>query len=122
MRIAICDDDPEALGMIERALGGLDVEVACANDGRELVDLVAEHGPFDLVITDIALPWMSGLQVVAALRTAGLNVPVLVVTGLHLHDLESRVLQLRGVLLRKPVTIAELRRAVTALAASGAVA
>ena len=123
MRIAICDDDPESLDLFERALAGFDVDFARAADGRQLVELVAEHGPFDLVITDVALPWMSGLQVAASLRTAGLDTPVLMVTGLDRYDLEGRVLRLHdAALLRKPVSIPELRRAVIAIVARQVVA
>jgi CheY-like chemotaxis protein len=113
MRIAICDDDPESLELLELALTGFEVDLERATDGGALVELIAERGPFDLIVTDVGLPCMSGLHVVAALRAVGIETPVLMITGLDRCDLEGRALRLNhAALLRKPVSIPELRRAV----------
>jgi CheY-like chemotaxis protein len=71
-----------------------------------------------LVVTDIDMPWMEGLDVVKALRAAQIDVPVVVVSGLVRPELPELVKALGNALfLRKPIVVAELRRAVATLAA-----
>ena len=115
-RILVADDDPECVELLHHALQTPGVELVTARDGGELLELIAEHGPFDLIVTDINMPWMEGVQVLASARAAGLDTPVLVVTGLSRSDLPDTILQLRRAkLLAKPITIAELRSAVDEL-------
>jgi CheY-like chemotaxis protein len=81
-----------------------------------LVDLLAENGPFDLVVTDVLMPWMEGLQVLLSARAAEIRTPVLVITGLTRPDLQAQVDRLGNAkLLRKPFGIPELRTAVADL-------
>jgi DNA-binding response OmpR family regulator len=117
-RIAIADDDPESLDLLRRALGNPLIEICEATNGAELVQLLAEDGPFDLVITDIHMPWMEGLQVLHSARAAEVSAPVLVITGLEGTDLQAKVARLGNAkLLRKPFGIPELRAAVADLMA-----
>jgi DNA-binding response OmpR family regulator len=116
MRILIADDDPDCLALVEDALRGPDVEFVSAIDGDKLLDRMAAEGPFDLIITDINMPWMQGHQVLASARAAGLATPVLVVTGRHDENLAQTVAELGHTkLLRKPFAIVALRAAVTEL-------
>lgn len=117
-RIVIADDDPDSLALLRLALGNPLIEICEASNGAELVQLLAEDGPFDLVVTDIHMPWMEGLQVLHSARAAEVNAPVLVITGLPGTDLEAKVDRLGNAkLLRKPFGIPELRAAVADLMA-----
>jgi CheY-like chemotaxis protein len=117
-RILIADDDPDTLELIELAVAGPGVEIYRATDGLELLELIAEREPFDLIVTDINMPWIEGLQVLASIREAELETPVLVVTGLDRPGLTDTVARMRyAMLLRKPFEIADLRRAIAALLA-----
>jgi DNA-binding response OmpR family regulator len=117
-RIVIADDDPDSLELLRLALGNPLIEICEATNGAELVQLLAEDGPFDLVITDIHMPWMEGLQVLHSARAAEVSAPVLVITGLEGADLQAKVDRLGNAkLLRKPFGIPELRAAVTDLMA-----
>jgi len=117
-RIVIADDDPDSLELLRLALGNPLVEICEATNGAELVQLLAEDGPFDLVVTDIHMPWMEGLQVLHSARAAEVKSPVLVITGLAGTDLQAKVDRLGNAkLLRKPFGIPELRAAVADLMA-----
>jgi two-component system OmpR family response regulator len=117
-RIVIADDDPDSLELLRLALGSTQVEICEAANGAELVDLLAEGGPFDLVVTDVLMPWMEGLQVLLSARAAEIRTPVLVITGLTRPDLQAQVDRLGNAkLLRKPFGILELRIAVADLMA-----
>jgi CheY-like chemotaxis protein len=116
-RILIADDDLDDLELLELAVDR-DADVYTATNGGELFELVAESAPFDVIVTDLDMPWIPGLQALASIRDAGLGTPVLVVTGLdrpRLHDTIARLGN--AMLLRKPFEIAALRRALVALLA-----
>jgi len=108
VRVLVADDDPVTLSLVAGTITRLGYEVACAEDGDSLLQRAADDGPFDVIVTDVAMPWMSGLQVASSLRTAGLPTPVLVMTALPLEpDLVAR-LGAGAVLLRKPFHLKDL--------------
>jgi CheY-like chemotaxis protein len=120
VRIAVADDDPETLEVLRDALGDQDVELHEATNGAELLSLLAEGAPFDLVVTDVSMSWMSGLQVMLSLRNAGIGVPVLVITGLADPELAAQVARLgRARLLRKPIGLETLLGSVCELLEGG---
>lgn len=83
-RVYIVEDHPdvrETYIMFLRAIGGLDVLGAAAT-GQQALDEVPALAP-DLVIIDVSLPGMSGLDIVKALRERSPSVRLLVVSG---HD------------------------------------
>jgi len=120
-RILIADDDPDSLELLRLALGSPLIEICEASDGAELVQRLADDGPFDLVVTDVHMPWMEGLQVLHSARAAEIKTPVLVVTGLTRPDLQAKVDRLGNAkLLLKPFGIPQLRAAVADLMAGQA--
>jgi len=116
-RILVADDDPDLLGAVAAALERLGAEVVRAQNGGELIERLAEEGPFTLVVADVSMPWMSGLQVMYSARTAGLGIPVVVMTALKDQHLAEQVQALgpNAVLLRKPFELDELESAVSSL-------
>jgi two-component system response regulator AtoC len=113
-RVLVADDDPELLSLVVTALRKFGASVVAVASGGELLDKIANAGSFDLIVTDISMPWMSGLQVMHSARTAGLPVPVVVITALRDPGLAEQVTSLgtRAELLRKPFSIDELYAAV----------
>jgi CheY-like chemotaxis protein len=105
LRALVADDDPEMLemvsGIVARELGA---EVTRAETGGELLEAIANDEPFDFIVTDISMPWMTGLQVMHSARTAGLPIPVVVMTALRDPSIAEQVEALgdRARLLRKP--------------------
>jgi len=82
LRIAVADDEPRMLQFFEMTLGRLGHEVvAKAGDGRELVDQCRKSPP-DLIITDIKMPDMDGLEAVRQIA-AGRVIPVILVSGCY---------------------------------------
>jgi DNA-binding response OmpR family regulator len=115
-RVVIADDDPETLELLNDILRSPTTEISQAVNGAELVVLLAEQGPFDLVVTDISMPWMEGLAVVRSARAAEIQTPVLFISGLSRPDLESTVARLGNAkLLRKPIAVSDVRAAVDQL-------
>lgn len=79
LRIAIAEDEPIVLEDLRATITELGHEVvAAAANGRELVERCQELEP-DLVITDINMPELDGLEAVKLLRD-GMPVPIIVST------------------------------------------
>ena len=81
-RVVIADDN-DGIRTLLRTLISLedDLEVVGeAADGREALELVLDRGP-DVVVLDLAMPEMDGLQVLEELRARGADTPVLVYSG-----------------------------------------
>jgi DNA-binding response OmpR family regulator len=70
-------------------------------------------------VTDIAMPWMTGVQAIHAARTAGLGTSVLVMTALRDDSIPARVKALgrNAALLHKPFALAEFESLVSKLLA-----
>jgi two-component system, response regulator PdtaR len=112
LRIAVADDEPDTREFFERYLPRLGHQVvASAENGRQLIELCRTSKP-DLIITDIRMPGMSGLEAVGELFREQ-TVPVIVVTA---HADPQWVEQAQGVgafgYLLKPITEKELAPAV----------
>ena len=106
----MADDDPEMLAAVSAALVGLGYDVTIVDSGAGLIDRLATDGPFDLIVTDISMPWMDGLKTLRSIRTAGVTTPVVVMTALTDQQIPGYVRGLgpNVVLLRKPFELDEL--------------
>ncbi|MBL9014369.1 MAG: response regulator, partial [Myxococcales bacterium] len=62
-RILVADDDAALLDDVASVLESVG-EVTRAASGAELIEHLGEDGPYDLIVTDIAMPWMTGVQAV----------------------------------------------------------
>ncbi|NIA11650.1 MAG: response regulator [Nitrospiraceae bacterium] len=78
--ILVVEDDPSILQGLELALQREGYDVRCAADGRGGLEL-ARHGRWDLVILDLMLPGLNGYEILAALRAAGDDTPVLILSA-----------------------------------------
>jgi len=116
-RVLIADDDPQLLEALTELLQRSGATVVRACTGAELIDRLAETDPFDLVVTDVAMPWMTGLSAIRAARSAGLRMPVIVITALHDQAIPAEVKAFgqNTILLRKPFERRELESAVEQL-------
>jgi CheY-like chemotaxis protein len=119
-RVLVADDDPQLLDAVSDAFTKLDANVVRASSGADLIEQLATAGPFDLVVTDISMPWMSGLQAIRSTRAAGLSTSVIVMTALTDPRIPSQVKALgaNAVLLRKPFDLSELESAASLLLAA----
>jgi two-component system response regulator MprA len=74
------DDDFDVRDSLRRALGYAGYTVATAANGAEALSAVAQ-APVDLIILDILMPMLNGLDTCRALRSRGIATPVLVLTA-----------------------------------------
>lgn len=90
--ILVIDDDEVVLGVFKDLLELRSFEVLTAQEGRAGLDVFRNNRP-DLVITDISMPELDGLQVLRRIREMDECVPVILVTG-H-GDLDNALRALR---------------------------
>ena len=112
LRILAVDDHPVQTELIARALGGDWHVVATASNGRDAIERFdSEH--FDLVITDKAMPGMSGDQLAAAIKAREPGTPVIMLTGLRRSSDEADDLsEFVDLLVAKPASLKDLRAAI----------
>jgi DNA-binding response OmpR family regulator len=80
-QILVVEDEQPILQFLQRGLTYKGFDVLTATAGAEVLSLIAVYGP-DLVLLDILLPDMSGIEVCRALRVAGRrNLPILMLTA-----------------------------------------
>lgn len=108
--ILIADDDDAMRALVRDILRGLEADFEEAASGLELITCLADRGPYTLVVTDVRMPWMSGVQGVIAARNAGLAMPFIVMTAFGSAAVQQLVDSMAGaVLLSKPFSADELR-------------
>jgi two-component system, OmpR family, response regulator MprA len=114
-RLLVVDDDPDVRDSLRRALGYAGYAVATAANGMEALSSLT-RSPVDLVILDVLMPMLDGLEACRALRDRGNAIPVLLLTARDAID--DRVAGLEAGAddyLVKPFALRELLARVNAL-------
>jgi len=114
-RLLVVDDDRDVRDSLHRALGYAGFAVATAANGAEALAWVA-RSPVDLIILDVLMPMLDGLETCKALRGRGDSTPVLMLTARE--SIDDRVTGLAAGAddyLVKPFALRELVARVNAL-------
>ncbi|MCC6002683.1 MAG: response regulator transcription factor [Pararhodobacter sp.] len=80
MRVLLVEDDPTTSRSIELMLGHANFNVYCTDMGEEAVELGKLYD-YDLILLDLNLPDMTGLDVLRQIRLARIDTPILILTG-----------------------------------------
>ena len=80
IEILLVEDDPQAVGILEPILVAKGYSVAVARDGVEGIEQIKIQFP-DLILCDIDMPRMNGIELIRVLRAQGVRVPVVIVTA-----------------------------------------
>ena len=78
--ILIVDDDPHFLRVLGRILSGENFQVNAASGATEALDLLRKNR-YDVIISDLRMPDNDGLSLLQQIRTAGSEVPVIILTA-----------------------------------------
>ena len=102
--ILVVDDDPESRDILMRLLTLSDYEVETVESGRDAVELL-KRAEFKLVLTDIVMPDMDGLELLSHVKSHYPNIPVIMVTGRASNESKNEALE-KGAegLILKPYT------------------
>ena len=107
--ILVVDDEAIFRSLISTTLSDVGYRVRVATDGVEAVEML-QRGPADLVLTDLLMPRMGGLELLRYVRGRAPAVPVIIVTGFATLDTALAAIR-EGVYdyITKPFQVEELR-------------
>ncbi|MDR8050298.1 ATP-binding protein [Burkholderia cenocepacia] len=112
-RIVVAEDEPVGRRLLERQLHALGFEDVVATENGEAALRACQRQPVDLVITDLGMPVIGGIELIRALREASRSIPVMISTaatdGIQSDDITA--LDIRAVL-HKPLSLSELKNAI----------
>jgi len=107
-RILVVDDDPKSRNILKRLLAPTEYEVEIAISGEEAVERL-KRSKFNLVLTDLDMPGMDGIELLSHVKSRYPDVPVIIVSGVATEESRNEALEVGAEgLLSKPYTREEL--------------
>ena len=113
-RVLVVEDDNEVRSMLNDYLTFLGYQTDTAADGLEGLNKIKEHA-YDLVITDIAMPYVSGIGIISILKKDYPDIPVIAITGYGYHAEELAQEKHADFIMGKPFDVQKLKEAVKRL-------
>ena len=116
MKLLIVEDEPRVADFLGRGLRAERHTVTIAQDGETALEF-ARHNPFEVIVLDLLLPGMHGLEVCQTLRQLGVGTPIIILSALD--AVQDRIEGLRlgaDDYLTKPFSFDELLARIEALA------
>ena len=116
--ILVIEDDLDVLSILVKHVKLMGYEVITATDGLEGLKRLDEGG-YDLVITDIVMPFVSGVGVVTAIKRINTKIPIIAVTGYGKEPEALAMERKADMVLAKPVKMTILKEHIAQLLESG---
>ena len=113
-KILVIEDDPGVLDTIVKHLSHAGYAVVTAADGMEGLKKIKADA-YDLVITDIVMPYVSGTGVVTSLKETHPTIPVIAITGFGPEPEAVAAEKKADLVLSKPVKMSKLKKHVADL-------
>ncbi|MFZ0612940.1 MAG: response regulator [Desulfobacterales bacterium] len=121
IKVLLIEDNPEILNGLQSFLSRKGYEVITAPDGLEGLKIIeADGNAFSLVITDVVMPHVSGLGIIAIVKRKNPDTPVIAITGMGEHPEKLAKEASADVVLIKPFELKDLKRHIETLLAKTA--
>ncbi|MDP2277654.1 MAG: response regulator [Nitrospirota bacterium] len=84
-RVLVVDDDSKSRRIFEMQLTSMGFETVLANNGEEAMEMLAEDSYFDLIITDVMMPYLTGFDFTKKLKQykETKDIPVIATSAFH---------------------------------------
>ena len=95
LKVVVADDEPKVCVVIQKCIHWDELElelVGVAHNGKELLDKILETKP-DLVVTDIEMPEMNGLELIETVRKADIDCKFIIVSGYRQFEYAHKALK-----------------------------
>jgi len=118
-KILVAEDEINMLASINLILKRAGYEVIKAANGAEALAVISESekDSINLIITDINMPYFSGMELIHTVKRSGIDIPVIVISGFLDRDMKASLFELEvAAVIDKPfdaqVLVDEVRKAV----------
>lgn len=91
--ILIAEDMEMNYVLLKKTLERTNVNVLRAHNGKEMVDMVKEDPAIDMVLLDMGMPVMNGLEATKILRAEGNQIPIIAQTAFAMNNEKDKVLE-----------------------------
>ena len=119
-KILIIDDNEEVLKTISQFLSQKNYDVVAASNGLDALKMCeSSHGGFDLIVTDLVMPNITGVAIVAIVKERYPKVPVIAITGWGEHPEALATEAKADIVLEKPFELDEFHRIIQDLLTHG---
>ncbi|MEN6586913.1 MAG: response regulator [Sulfuricella sp.] len=81
MRVLVVDDDPLAGEMTVAVLEDMGHDCQLTENGVDAMEMLAGEGGFELIISDMNMPLVSGIDLFREIRSQGIGLPFILLTG-----------------------------------------
>jgi EAL domain-containing protein (putative c-di-GMP-specific phosphodiesterase class I) len=109
-KVLLAEDDEQVRRSLARSLVATGYEVVTAENGQKAMQLLTGNN-FDVIVSDIAMPELDGIQLLRAIRERDTDVPVVLVTGVPDVATAMQAVKLGAlVYLPKPIDLEEIKR------------
>ncbi len=106
--ILVIEDDPHVLSTVVKQLKYFGYNAITASDGMDGMKKL-DAGGYDLVITDVVMPYISGVGVVTALKEKMPHIPVIAMTGYGKEPEAAAMEKKADIVLAKPIKMTDLK-------------
>lgn len=107
--LLVIDDDRTVLLLVKKAFADSDVEIHCASDAETGMAALREHKP-DVLLLDILLPEVSGMELAREIRSIDIRLPVIFITATNDSDTAIEAMKMGAYdYLLKPLDIRQVR-------------
>lgn len=120
-RLFIVDDDEETLFALENYFGKKGYETVTASNGLDALKMIERsNGQFDILITDIVMPSITGVAIISVLKNRYPQIPVIAITGYGQHPEALAGEANADLVIKKPIELSKLEESVIILISKSA--
>lgn len=115
-KILVIDDNEDVLSTLYQFLSHKKYQVVSATNGLDALKLFdAEKEGFDLIITDLVMPSITGVAIIAIVKDKRPNIPIIAITGWGEHPEALATEAKADAVLEKPFELTELEKIIKRL-------
>lgn len=106
-RVLVVEDDPSIRGLVARILQKSGYRALMAEDGNAALRMISQEDEIDVILTDVVMPKMSGMELAKAARSRGIR-RILYMSGYPYSTLDKMGIEHRSQYVEKPLSEADL--------------
>ncbi|MCP4581898.1 MAG: response regulator [candidate division Zixibacteria bacterium] len=108
--VLVVDDEPDVLDVFKNILGSLGYRVSLESSSVKALEII-KRNDYDLIITDLIMPEMNGLELLQVIKSENRNIPVIITAGIDIKDIDIDAGEFGEIeFIKKPFTINDIKQ------------